>query len=105
MQIRRYTGAELGEVLQRIQRELGPHAAIINTRKVHQGLFGILGRPAVEVTVAVDYDGTSGQSGPDGSAAAEARCGRESRRGGSGSSDDDSASDGGGDHRAGYVEG
>ncbi|MEK7475466.1 MAG: flagellar biosynthesis protein FlhF [Candidatus Coatesbacteria bacterium] len=70
MQIRRYTGAELGEVLQRIQRELGPHAAIINTRKVHQGLFGILGRPAVEVTVAVDYDGTSGQSGPDGSAAA-----------------------------------
>src|SRR5258708_4363743 len=39
MQIRRYTGAELSEVLRRVQRELRPNAAIINTRKmpeVHQ---------------------------------------------------------------------
>jgi len=67
MQIRRYTGPELGEVLQRIHREVGPHAAIINTRKVHQGLFGLLGRPAVEVTVAVDFDG----GGPAGEAGGE----------------------------------
>jgi flagellar biosynthesis protein FlhF len=57
MQIRRYTGADLSEVLRRINRELGPNAAIINTRKIHQGgFFGVMGRSAIEVTVAVDYN-------------------------------------------------
>lgn len=57
MQIRRYVGAELPAVLAQINRELGPNAAILNTRKISQGgFFGILGRSAVEVTVAVDYE-------------------------------------------------
>ena len=57
MQIRRYSGADLSEVLRRINRELGPNAAIINTRKIHQGgFFGVMGRQAIEVTVAVDYN-------------------------------------------------
>ncbi|MEK7764692.1 MAG: hypothetical protein AAB368_00510, partial [bacterium] len=57
MQIRRYVGAELPAVLAQINRELGPSAAILNTRKIHQGgFFGVLGRSAVEVTVAVDYE-------------------------------------------------
>ncbi len=57
MQIRRYTGSELAAVLKEINRELGPNAAILNTRKIRiGGIFGFLGRPAVEVTVAVDYN-------------------------------------------------
>lgn len=64
MQIRRYTGSELSEVLRRVQQELGPNAAIINTRKIREGGFlGVLARSAVEVTVAVDYDaGPTGQA-------------------------------------------
>src|SRR5437667_169523 len=57
MQIRRYTGADLPEVLDRVHRELGPNAAILNTRRISEGgFFGMLGKPAYEVTVAVDYD-------------------------------------------------
>ncbi len=57
MQIRRYVGNDLPQVLAQVNRELGPNAVILNTRKTHQGgFFGILGRQAVEVTVAVDYD-------------------------------------------------
>jgi flagellar biosynthesis protein FlhF len=66
MQIRRYTGPDLASVLERIRRELGPHVAIVNSRRVHQGgFFGILGRPAVEVTVAVDYDFAMPPAGVD----------------------------------------
>jgi len=65
MQIRRYTGPELSEVLRRIQRELGPNAAIINTRKIREGGFlGVLARSAVEVTVAVDYDARPAADAP-----------------------------------------
>jgi len=57
MQIKRYVGPELPQVLAQINRELGPYAAIINTRKIHQGGFlGLMGKPMVEVTVAVDYN-------------------------------------------------
>src|SRR5687767_14768302 len=57
MQIRRYTGVDLPDVLDRVHRELGPNAAILNTRRISEGgFFGLLGKPAYEVTVAVDYD-------------------------------------------------
>lgn len=57
MQIRRYTGPDLPEVLDRVHRELGANAAILNTRRITEGgLFGLLGKPGYEVTVAVDYD-------------------------------------------------
>lgn len=58
MHIRRYTGPTLQEVLQRVHRELGPHVAIIDTRRTQAGgFFGLMGRPVVEVTVGVDWDG------------------------------------------------
>ncbi len=58
MHIRRYTGPTLQEVLQRVHRELGPHVAIIDTRKTQEGgFFGLMGRAVVEVTVGVDWDG------------------------------------------------
>lgn len=65
MQIRRYTGPELPEVLDRIGRDLGPNAAIINTRQIHQGgFFGVMRRRVYEVTVAVDNNLRLRESGP-----------------------------------------
>ena len=56
MQIKRYTGGALPEVLAQIDRELGPNALIIHTRQVSLGgFFGVMGRQGVEVTVAVEY--------------------------------------------------
>lgn len=57
MQIKRYTGPTLPEVLADIDRELGPNALIIHTRQVRMGgFFGVLGQQGYEVTVAIDYN-------------------------------------------------
>ncbi len=57
MQIKRFTGATLPDVLAQIDSELGPNALIIHTRPVSLGgFFGVLGRQGYEVTVAVDYN-------------------------------------------------
>jgi len=57
MQIKRYTGPTLPEVLALIDRELGPNALIIHTRPVRMGgFFGVLGQQGYEVTVAIDYN-------------------------------------------------
>jgi len=57
MQIKRFSGHTLPEVLSRIDRELGSNALIVQTRQTrHGGFFGVMGRQGVEVTVAVDYN-------------------------------------------------
>ena len=54
MQVKRYVGSELAEVLKRINHELGSGAAIIGIRRIGRGGFlGIMRRWTVEVTVAV----------------------------------------------------
>ena len=57
MQIKRYTGPTLPDVLTQIDRELGPNALIIHTRPIRMGgFFGVLGQQGYEVTVAIDYN-------------------------------------------------
>jgi flagellar biosynthesis protein FlhF len=57
MQIKRYTGPTLPDVLAQIDRELGPNALIIHTRPIRMGgFFGVLGQQGYEVTVAIDYN-------------------------------------------------
>ena len=57
MQIKRYTGPTLPDVLAQIDRELGPNALIIHTRPIRLGgFFGVLGQQGYEVTVAIDYN-------------------------------------------------
>jgi flagellar biosynthesis protein FlhF len=86
MQIKRYVGPELPQVLAQINRELGPYAAIINTRKIHQGGFlGLMGKPMVEVTVAVDYnfklsDDNNGRTPSGGPGQGPGRAARAGRR-------------------------
>jgi flagellar biosynthesis protein FlhF len=56
MTVKTYKAIDMQEALKMIKRDLGPQAVIISTRKVMEGkkAFGLLGRPMVEVTAAVD---------------------------------------------------
>ena len=58
MQVKRFEGVDMQEVLRLIKHELGPNAVILSTRhtKRGKGAFGMFGRPMVEVTAAVDRD-------------------------------------------------
>lgn len=42
--------------LKKIKQELGPNALILSTRTVRNGKLGILGKPMLEITAAVDAD-------------------------------------------------
>lgn len=42
--------------LKKIKQELGPNALILSTRTVRNGKLGILGKPMLEITAAVDTD-------------------------------------------------
>jgi flagellar biosynthesis protein FlhF len=56
MQVKRFEGVDMQEVLRAVKHELGPHAVILSTRHVKKGkgAFGMFGRPMIEVTAAVD---------------------------------------------------
>jgi flagellar biosynthesis protein FlhF len=61
MQVKRFEGIDMQEVLRLVKHELGPDAVILSTRHIKKGkgAFGIFGRPMVEVTAAVDREGVS----------------------------------------------
>ena len=56
MQVKRFEGVDMQEVLRLVKHELGPQAVILSTRHIKKGkgAFGMFGRPIVEVTAAVD---------------------------------------------------
>lgn len=56
MQIKTYKAASMKEVLAQIKTEMGPHAVIVSTRQVKDNSYGLMTKPVVEVTAAVDYD-------------------------------------------------
>ncbi len=56
MQIKTYKAASMKEVLAQIKTEMGPHAVIVSTRQVNDNSYGLMTKPVVEVTAAVDYD-------------------------------------------------
>lgn len=56
MQIKTYKAPSMKEVLAQIKTEMGPHAVIVSTRQVQDDTYGIMAKPVVEVTAAVDYD-------------------------------------------------
>ncbi len=58
MQVKRFEGVDMQEVLRLVKDELGPHAVILSTRHIKKGkgAFGMFGRPIVEVTAAVDRE-------------------------------------------------
>lgn len=54
MDIRTYRAPSLQEALQFVRQELGPDAAILQTRQVNSGLMGMLGRRIVEVQASLE---------------------------------------------------
>ena len=62
MQVKRFEGADMQEVLRLVKHELGPNAVILSTRHIKKGkgAFGMFGRPMIEVTAAIDREEAPG---------------------------------------------
>ncbi len=56
MQIKTYKAVSMKDVLARVKQEMGSDAVIIATRQINNKDFGLMTRPMIEVTAAVDYD-------------------------------------------------
>lgn len=56
MQVKTFRALDMREALQAVKEELGSEAVILSTQQVKTGgpIFGLFGRPMVEVTAAVD---------------------------------------------------
>jgi flagellar biosynthesis protein FlhF len=64
MQVKRFQGADIHEVLRLVKYEMGPNAVILSTRHIirGKGTFGMFGRPAVEVTATIDREETNNEN-------------------------------------------
>ncbi len=56
MRIEKYHAVDMQEAFRLIKADLGPDAVVIQTRKVHVGLFGWFKKPVYEVVAAVDEE-------------------------------------------------
>lgn len=56
MQVRVFEATDMASGLKKIKQELGPDALILSTRTVRNGKLGLLGKPMLEITAAVDAD-------------------------------------------------
>jgi len=54
MQVKIFESPDMATGLKMIRRELGPEALILSTRTVRNGRLGILGKPTLEITAAID---------------------------------------------------
>ncbi len=63
MRVKKYQAVDMPDALRQIKEDLGPDAVILSTREVRpgKGVFGMLGRPILEVTAAADLDTSVGQ--------------------------------------------
>jgi flagellar biosynthesis protein FlhF len=79
MQIKTFRALNMREALSAVKQELGPDAVILSTQQVKTtgGAFGLFTRPLVEITAAVDREGTR----PTGKEPALENSGRSSTRG------------------------
>ncbi len=54
MQVRVFESTDMASGLKRVRRELGPDALILSTKTVRNGKLGLLGKPTIEITAAID---------------------------------------------------
>ena len=54
MQVKIFEAADMTSGLKRVREELGPDALILSTRTRRDGPLGLLGKPMVEITAAID---------------------------------------------------
>lgn len=56
MQIKTYKSFSMQEAISQVKSEMGDDAVIISTREIKDHEYGMLAKPMVEVTAAVEYD-------------------------------------------------
>lgn len=56
MQVRVFQSIDMASGLKMIKQELGPDALILSTKTVRNGKLGLLGKPLLEITAAIDTD-------------------------------------------------
>ncbi|MFT5698018.1 MAG: flagellar biosynthesis protein FlhF [Desulforhopalus sp.] len=56
MQVRVFQSTDMASGLKMIRQELGPDALILSTKTVRNGKMGLLSKPLLEITAAVDTD-------------------------------------------------
>lgn len=54
MQVRVFESTDMASGLKLVRKELGPDALILSTRTVRNGKLGLLGKPTIEITAAID---------------------------------------------------
>ena len=54
MQVKVFESHDMSSGLRKVRKELGPDALILSTRSVRNGKLGILGKPMLEITAAID---------------------------------------------------
>ena len=82
MQVRVFEATDMASGLKMVKKELGPDALILSTRTVRAGKLGLLGKPMLEITAAIDTpyaDKKVEQRQPDGALFGE-RSGKHGRR-------------------------
>lgn len=54
MQVKVFESQDMSSGLRKVRKELGPDALILSTRSVRNGRLGVLGKPTLEITAAID---------------------------------------------------
>ncbi len=56
MQVRVFEATDMASGLKMVKNELGPDALILSTRTIRSGKLGLMGKPILEITAAIDSD-------------------------------------------------
>ena len=54
MQVKVFEAKDMASGLKMVKEALGPDALILSTRTIRNGTFGVMGKPMMEITAAVD---------------------------------------------------
>ena len=54
MQVKVFEAKDMATGLKMVKEALGPDALILSTRTIRNGKFGVIGKPMMEITAAVD---------------------------------------------------
>ena len=54
MQVRVFEAKDMASGLKLVKEALGPDALILSTRTIRGGTFGVIGKPVLEITAAID---------------------------------------------------
>lgn len=66
MQVKVFEASDMNSGLKMVKEDLGPDALILSTRTLRNGRLGVLGKPILEITAAVDSTWEEGKTGvPD----------------------------------------